>query len=98
VVKNRVGKAEGDTTPQAEPLAYDIPESCRLDHTGRSTKYKAISPDPAKRAGLPFLPSFTIGRRRLILAADHREWLDKLRAASLGAEHKTDGADTASAA
>ena len=66
-----------------EPLAYDVPESCRRDGTGRSTKYKALNPNPAKRGGLPLLPSFTAGRRRLILAADHREWLQKLKTDSL---------------
>jgi hypothetical protein len=86
MVKNRVSEAIGDTVPQAEPLAYGIIESCRRDGTGRSTKYKAINPDPQKRDGLPFLPSFNVGRRRLILAADHQEWLEKLRNASLAAD------------
>lgn len=96
--KTRIVEAEADTAPRAEPLAYDIPESCYRDGIGRSTKYKAINPDPDKRDGLPFLPSFTVGRRRLLLAADHREWLEKLRAASLSTERKSDGADTAAAA
>jgi hypothetical protein len=99
MVKNRVSEAIGDTVPQAEPLAYGIIESCRLDGTGRSTKYKAINPDPQKRDGLPFLPSFNVGRRRLILAVDHQEWLEKLRNASLAADllEELESADTKSA-
>ena len=71
--------------PAPPAIAYSILESCRRDGTGRSTKYKAINPDPRKRDGLPFLPSFTIGRRRLILAVDHQKWLDQLREGSLEA-------------
>jgi hypothetical protein len=75
-----------DVAPRPEPLAYDVLESCRLDGTGRSTKYKAINPDPRVRGEIPFLPSFTCGRRRLILAADHLEWLKQLRAASMAGQ------------
>jgi hypothetical protein len=48
----------------------------------RSTKYLAINPDPKKRAGLPFLTTFTAGRRRLMMAADHKAWLEKLKAST----------------
>ena len=77
-----------ESTPdysKTERLAYDILESCRRDGICRSSKYQAISPDSKKRGGLPFLPSFTVGRRRLIMADDHRQWLETLRAASLNA-------------
>lgn len=47
----------------------------------RSLIYKAINKDPAKRAGLPFLPSFKVGRRRLIRLARRRAWLSELEAA-----------------
>jgi hypothetical protein len=67
---------------QPEPLAYDILESCRRDGIGRSTKYKVINPDPNKRQGLPLLKSFKVGKRRLILASDHRAWLETLAAQS----------------
>jgi hypothetical protein len=72
--------------PPVEPFAYDIAESCRRDGIGRSTKYLAINPDPTKRSGLPYLPSFTIGRRRLILAADHQAWLEKLKGLTAAAD------------
>jgi hypothetical protein len=74
-----------EPAPPTAAIAYGILESCRRDGTGRSTKYKAINPDPRKRDGLPFLPSFTIGRRRLILAVDHQKWLEQLRKSSLEA-------------
>ena len=50
--------AEECRVEQLEPLAYDIPTSGHRDGIGRSTKYKAINPDPDKREGLPFLKSF----------------------------------------
>lgn len=68
---------------QMEPLAYDVTGHCRATNTGRSTTYKAMSRDAKKRGGLPFLPSFTVGKRRLILVEDSREWLAKLKAASM---------------
>jgi hypothetical protein len=92
MVKDEAGEVKGAVAPRPEPLAYDIVESCRLDTISRATKYKAMHEDPAKRGGLPHLPSFTVGRKRLLWAADHREWLQKLRAASLRV-----GADTAAA-
>jgi hypothetical protein len=70
---------------QIEPLSYDIAESCRVDDICRSLKYRAIDPDPAKRGGLPYLPTFKVGRRRLMMAADHRAWLEALRTASTSA-------------
>jgi hypothetical protein len=76
---------DAKAAPPPEELAYDIATSCLKDKLCRSTKYRAISPDPEKRDGLPFLPSFTVGRRRLILESDHRAWLEQLRAASLSA-------------
>jgi hypothetical protein len=69
--------------PQVQPLAYDIMGHCRATSTGRSTAYKAMNPNPDKRHGLPFLASFTVGKRRLILVEDSREWLAELRAASM---------------
>jgi hypothetical protein len=56
-------------------------EAAQRSNLGRSTIYKAINPDPAKRDGLPFLRSFKVGRRRLILTATRRAWLAELEAA-----------------
>jgi hypothetical protein len=56
-------------------------EAAHRSNLGRSTIFKAISRDPAKRDGLPFLPSFKVGRRRLILTATRRAWLAELEAA-----------------
>jgi hypothetical protein len=70
------------------PLAYSIDKSCEIDGLCRSSKYNAINPDPAKRRGLPYLPSFTVGKRRLILAADHKAWLETLKAASTNAAYR----------
>jgi hypothetical protein len=50
---------------------------------GRSTIYLAMSPDPAKRKGLPFLPSFKIGQLRRIRAETRRQWLKDLEAAAI---------------
>jgi hypothetical protein len=79
-------RAEERRAEQFELLAYDIATSCRLDGLCRSTKYKAINPDPDKREGLPFLKTFKAGKRRLMLPADHRAWLEELAAQSGGAK------------
>jgi hypothetical protein len=81
--------------PQVEVLAHDVPSHCQITNTGRSTAYKAMNSDAGKRDGLPFLPSFTVGKRRLILVEDSREWLAKLRAASLGKAAATPDASQA---
>ena len=80
---NTEPKSRSAPPPEVERLAYDIQDHCRATHTGRSTTYKALNPDPAKRDGLPYLPSFHVGRRRLILVEDSLKWLAKLKAASM---------------
>jgi hypothetical protein len=77
-------RAEERRAERLEPLAYDIAMSCRLDGLCRSTKYKAINPDPEKREGLPFLKTFKAGTRRLMLSVDHRAWLAELASQSGG--------------
>jgi hypothetical protein len=76
-------KSRSAPPTQVELLAYDIVGHCRATSTGRSTAYKAMNFDAEKRGGLPFLPSFTVGKRRLILVEDSREWLAKLKTASI---------------
>ena len=54
-------------------------QACGL---GRTTIYMAIRRDPAKRKGLPYLPSFKIGRLRRILTETRRQWLKDLETAA----------------
>jgi hypothetical protein len=61
--------------------AHSVEETAHHSGVGRSTIYKAINPDPAKRDGLPFLASFTVGRRRLIRTSTRQAWLAALEAA-----------------
>jgi hypothetical protein len=70
------------TPAQAEPLSYSIDRSCEIDGICRSMKYRALNPDPEHRRGLPFLRTFMVGRKRLLMADDHRAWLEELRVAS----------------
>jgi hypothetical protein len=49
----------------------------------RSMIYQAMNPDPAKRKGLPFLPSFKIGVSRRIRTETRRKWLADLEAAAI---------------
>ena len=53
-----------------EPLAFDIPESCRLARASRSVIYEAI--------GCGDLRAVKRGRRTLILAEDLRKWVQAL--------------------
>ena len=41
----------------------------------RAYLYQAMNPDPAKRGGVPFLPSLKVGKRRLIRMESLRAWL-----------------------
>ena len=45
--------------------------------------YRAMNPDPAKRKGVPFLPSFKIGVSRRIRTETRRKWLADLEAAAI---------------
>ena len=49
---------------------------------GRSTVFKAMNPNPAYRAGIPFLPSVRIGRARRSRAAAFQAWLAALEQAN----------------
>ena len=64
------------TPAHAEPLSYSIDRSCEIDGICRSMKYRALNPDPEHRRGLPFLRTFMVGRKRLLMADDHRAWLE----------------------
>ena len=58
------------TNHQPETLAVDIPEACRLTGIGRSKIYDLL--------GKGEIVSVKIGKRRLILVADLRAWLQRL--------------------
>jgi len=60
--------------------AYSVPAAQMFTGMGRNSLYLAMSRDPAKRGGLPFLPSFRVGGRRLIRGRALVAWLDELEA------------------
>jgi hypothetical protein len=45
-----------------------------------------MSPDPAKRRSLPFLPSLKIGGARRIRRESRLRWLAKIETATVGVE------------
>ena len=53
-----------------ETLSVDIPEACRLTGLGRSKIYDLL--------GNGEIVSVKVGKRRLILTADLRAWLQRL--------------------
>lgn len=60
--------------------AYSVPAAQKFAGIGRNGLYLAMNPDPEKRGGLPFLPSFRVGGRRLIRGRALVAWLDELEA------------------
>lgn len=66
-----------------EPVAFTVDGACGASGVGRTTLYQAMSDDPEKRQGLPFLPSLKVGRRRLIRSEALRGWLATIESASL---------------
>lgn len=65
------------------PEAVGVDAAKSMSGSSRSTLYLAMHPDPARRNGLPFLPSVKVGKRRLIRTEALRAWLaaQELRAA-----------------
>jgi hypothetical protein len=57
--------------------------------------WRAISPDPAIRKGLPYLPSLKIFRRRLIRTEATKQWLEELERLEL--ERQTQEAEAVAA-
>ena len=68
----------GPVNPLGAPLTVTVSEAVRLSSICRTNLYAAMSPDPAKRRGLPHLPSFAFGRRRLIRFKALKAWLAKV--------------------
>ena len=58
-----------------DPLAYTIPQAAEAATTGKTALYEAL--------GSGELPAHKRGRRTLILAADLRDWLQRLPALEL---------------
>jgi hypothetical protein len=58
--------------------AESVENTAHKTGVGRSILYLAMHPDPARRRGIPFLPSLKIGKRRLVRAEARREWLRQL--------------------
>jgi hypothetical protein len=85
MLKTKAGAIIG--TPAPAPVdAESVEETARATGLGRTTIYKAINPDPAKRDGLPFLPSVKVRNRRLIRTEVRRAWLQKLEELTSGSE------------
>lgn len=59
----------------AHPLAVSVADAAKIGGQSRTVLYQAMSPDPKKRNGLPFLPSLKVGKRRLVLVETYRQWL-----------------------
>lgn len=57
------------------PEAVGVAAAIKMAGASRSFLYVAMNPDPAKRGGIPFLPSVKIGKRRLIRTEALRAWL-----------------------
>jgi hypothetical protein len=71
--------------------AESVEDTAHKVGLGRSIIYRALHPDPAKRDGLPFLPSLKAGKRRLIRVEARRAWLKQLEEReSAGAEPRRD--------
>jgi hypothetical protein len=61
-----------------EPDAESVEATARAVGVCRTKVYEALNPDPEKRNGLPLLPSFKVGRRRLIRREARQAWLKQL--------------------
>ena len=61
-----------------EPEAASPEQTAKACGLCRTMIYRAMSPDPAKRKGLPFLASFKVGAARRIRVSTRRKWLEDL--------------------
>jgi hypothetical protein len=61
-----------------EPDAESVEATARAIGLCRTVLYQALNPNAAKRNGLPLLPSFKVGRRRLIRREARQAWLKQL--------------------
>lgn len=65
-----------------EVEAVSVDDAARVAGVGRTSLYKAMSSDPDRREGFPYLPSIKVGRARRIRLSTLRTWLAALEAAS----------------
>ena len=65
------------TSHRLEALSVDIPEACRLTGLGRSKLYDLL--------GNGEIASIMVGKRRVIVVAELRAWLDRLSSTQRGA-------------
>jgi hypothetical protein len=78
MLKTKAGDIIGTGPAQAQVDAESVDQTAKATGLGRTTIYKALNPDPAKREGLPFLPSMKVRKRRLIRTETRRAWLKQL--------------------
>jgi hypothetical protein len=64
--------------PAALKAAERLEHWARANGIGRTLAWQAAHPDPDYRRGLPFLPTFTLGRCRLVRIETANEWLREL--------------------
>ncbi len=65
----------------AELEAVSVDDAARISGFCRSFLYPALNPDPAKRKGLPYLPSLKVRKARRIRLSTLRQWLANLERA-----------------
>jgi hypothetical protein len=61
-----------------EPLSVRLEVFAKQNDLGRTLIFRAAHPDPAYRAGLPFLPTLKVGRLRRVRLEAGRRWLAEL--------------------
>jgi hypothetical protein len=76
----------------AELEAVSVDDAARISGFCRSFLYPALNPDPAKRKGLPYLPSLKVRKARRIRLSTLRQWLADLEQAQQPQERRR-GAD-----
>jgi hypothetical protein len=73
-----VGAADAPRAHPDEPDATSVEVAARAVGLSRSLLFLAMSQDPEKRRGLPFLAYVKAGKRRLIRTETRRAWLKQL--------------------
>ena len=66
---------------EVELEALTVDDTARVAGICRTMVYRAMSPDPGYRNGLPFLASIKLGKCRRVRLPTLRAWLAELEAA-----------------